>query len=118
MTDLSTPKPPIGLPPMTLEQAVELANRVRTVQHGLIDLMTRNASPDSLLDHAAHAYKAAIVLFEHAVEAENALIEVKLLLDLIQGSLLAARADPVDGPILDAILTRHFTESGGMDTLG
>ena len=84
MTDLSTPRPPIGLPPMTLDQAVELANRVRTVQHGLIDLMTRNASPDSLL------------------------------LDLIQGSLLAARADPVDGPILDAILTRHFTESGGM----
>lgn len=112
MTDLSGLHTAGGLPPMTIEQAVELVNRVRTIQHGMVDFMRRNASMDSLLDHAAHAYKAAILLFDHATEVEQALMETGEALRLIQRGLTVASEDPDDGPVLMDILGRHLTESG------
>ncbi len=118
MTDLSTP-PMQGLPPMTLEQAVELVNRIRTIQNGGTAFLARNATMDSLLDHAAHGYKAAILLFEHASVTEQHLIEADRRLNetmelLVQLTNIVKRAsdDPVSGPLFRALLDPNLTESG------
>ena len=112
MTDLFTPAPQ-GLPPMTLEQAVELINRVRTIQNGLTAFLGRNATPDSLLDHASSAYKAAILLFDHAVALETSLQEVETAYTSIYVTLKGIREHPVDGVILEELMNRHFTQSDG-----
>jgi hypothetical protein len=108
---------PQGLPPMTLEQAVDLAVRMRTIQHGAGDFLARGATHDSLLDHAAHAYKAAIVLFDHCVTLETALMTIEAdaaaaneVVFRLQRMMEAASTDPETGPLFRALIDPKITD--------
>jgi hypothetical protein len=96
---------------MTLQQAVEVANRARTIQATMIGAIQRG-SPDQLLDHAVHAYKAAIVLFDHATEVESALNDMMILLEQSRLMLQLIISDPDIGERAAAIITESTVETG------
>lgn len=102
------------MPPMTLPQAVELINRVRTVQHGMRDLIARGERQD-LIEHALSAYKAGILLFEHGVGLEETLAEVTKVLQQIQQAMTDLLNDPDFGPLLRAQIEKMTTQ--GEDSL-
>lgn len=113
MTDLSTPAP-AGLPPMTLEAAVDLANRITAIQKGLIDLINRG-DRDQLLDHAATAYKALIVLFDHTHAMETAYADVVALLQQAQQAMVLLFNDPDIGETARWLIDQKITQGEEME---
>lgn len=106
------------LPDLTLDQACDLAMRYKTIETGLVDFLARGATVESLLDHACHAAKAAIVLFQHAHDTETHLFALTNthdqavdLLERMQQACLAASNDPEHGPIVKATIAKYLTVS-------
>lgn len=98
------------MPPMTLPQAVELINRVRTVQHGMREMIERGDRFD-LVEHALSAYKAGILLFEHAVEVEQHMSTLSAMLQTAQSAIQGLLDDPVVGPLVRQALNDLATPS-------
>lgn len=69
----------MNFPPMTLTQAADLANRASMIGDRLPTLYT-DSDRQNLIDHATHAYKAAILLHEHATQLEQTLTTMTALL--------------------------------------
>lgn len=113
------------LPEMTLEQACELANRISTIELGVIDMLEELAGAarvdfkiGQLITHAATAYKALLVVFAHALELEKAAAPRQQLIEQMGARLeQMARAvslacfDEVHGPVVREAIERHLTQS-------
>lgn len=102
------------MPPMTLEQAVDLLGKIRSIGHTLPEFVSRRATPDSLLDHAVYAYTAGVLLLNHATEVERQLQEAVGLLAKLQAANQQLINHPVFGPQILLLFDAILTDSGEM----
>lgn len=102
------------MPPMTLEQAVDLLGKIRSIGHTLPEFVSRRATPDSLLDHAVYAYTAGVLLLNHATEAERHLVEVTSVLARLTAANRQILEHPVWGSQFKLLMDTILAESGEM----
>lgn len=99
MSDLHVP----GLPPMTVRQAADWAEKLQIVEGGLLEFIARD--PDNFAQMSA---KASIVLLNHARQIEQELADSRIVMAAGRDMLLAVLGDHHIGKYAQALIDSRF----------